>query len=158
MAGLPMVILMVGKTRAAFVQEGMAFYAKRLQFYHPLELVTVRAEKPEGLTPEQIKDREGARILARLPKSGRIITLEADGQEFTSEGLASWLDHLATAAATPLVFVIGGHLGLAAAVRQAAHYHLSLSRLTLTHELSRVILLEQLYRAATIRAGHPYHI
>ncbi len=158
MAGLAVILLMVGKTRSAFVQAGVAFYAKRLQPYHPLELVTVREEKPEGgLTPEQIKEREGARILARLPKPGRVIALEPTGQEFTSEGLAQWLEHLAQAASTPLIFVIGGHLGLAAGVSQAAHYHLSLSRLTFTHEMSRLILLEQLYRAATIRAGHPYH-
>ncbi|MGQ9922214.1 MAG: 23S rRNA (pseudouridine(1915)-N(3))-methyltransferase RlmH [Desulfobacca sp.] len=159
MGGLPLVLLMVGKTRSAFVQAGLAYYAKRLQPYHPLELVTVREEKPgAGLTPEQIKDREGARILARLPKAGRIIALEATGQEFTSPGLAEWLAYLAEAASSPLIFVIGGHLGLAATVRQAAHYHLSLSRLTFTHEMSRLILVEQLYRAATIRAGHPYHL
>jgi 23S rRNA (pseudouridine1915-N3)-methyltransferase len=155
--GPPLLILMVGKTRAAFIQDGIAYYAKRLAGYHPLELATVREEKPQpGLTPAQIMDREGARLLARLPKTGRLITLEATGREFTSPELARWLGELYTHS-TPLTFIIGGHLGLAPAVSQAAHYRLSLSRLTFTHELSRLILLEQLYRAATIQAGHPYH-
>jgi len=153
----PLIILMVGKTRAAFIQEGMAYYAKRLAGYHPLELITVREEKPgPGKTPAQIKDQEGARLLARLPKTGRIITLETTGREFTSEALAHWLEQQLQTA-SPLTFIIGGHLGLAPAVSRAAHDRFSLSRLTFTHELSRLILLEQLYRAATIRAGHPYH-
>jgi 23S rRNA (pseudouridine1915-N3)-methyltransferase len=152
------VILMVGKTRAAFIQEGMDFYRKRLFFYHQLSLITVREEKPHsGLTPEQIKEREGARLLDQVPKPARVIALEADGKEFTSEGLAHWLAGLGQEAHSPLVFIIGGHLGLSTAVLEVVEYRLSLSRLTFTHELSRLILLEQLYRAATIRAGHPYH-
>jgi 23S rRNA (pseudouridine1915-N3)-methyltransferase len=152
------VILMVGKTRAAFIQEGMDFYRKRLFFYHQLSLITVREEKPHsGLTPEQIKEREGARLLAQVPKPARVIALDADGKEYTSEGLAHWLAGLDQEAHSPLVFIIGGHLGLSTAVLEFVEYRLSLSRLTLTHELSRLILLEQLYRAATIRAGHPYH-
>jgi 23S rRNA (pseudouridine1915-N3)-methyltransferase len=156
---VPLVVVMVGKTRATFIQEGMSFYAKRLRLYHPLDLITVREEKPGGgMSPAQILAREGARILAHLPKTGRIITLEPTGREVTSEGLAQWLEHLSQTAGGPLVFLIGGHLGLAPAVSQAAHDRLSLSRLTFTHEMTRLILLEQLYRAATIRAGHPYHL
>jgi 23S rRNA (pseudouridine1915-N3)-methyltransferase len=152
------VILMVGKTRAAFIQEGMDFYRRRLFFYHQLSLITVREEKPHsGLTPEQIKEREGARLLAQVPKPARVIALDADGKEYTSEGLAHWLAGLDQEAHSPLVFIIGGHLGLSTAVLEVVEYRLSLSRLTLTHELSRLILLEQLYRTATIRAGHPYH-
>ena len=155
---MQLVILMVGKTRAAFIQEGLDFYRKRLLFYHQLSLITVREDKPQsGLTPEQIKEKEGARLLARLPKPARVIALEPGGKEFTSEGLARWLAGLEQEAHIPFVFVIGGHLGLSPAVLQAAEHRLSLSRFTFTHELSRLILLEQLYRAATIRAGHPYH-
>ncbi len=154
----PLVILMVGKTRAEFIAAGMAYYAQRLRVYHPLELITVREEKPpRGLAAEQIKEREAARLLERLPKPSRVIACEAGGREFTSEELAHWLAELSQTAITPLVFLIGGHLGLAPRLSQAAHYRLSLSRLTFTHEMSRLILLEQLYRAATIRAGHPYH-
>jgi 23S rRNA (pseudouridine1915-N3)-methyltransferase len=155
---MQLVILMVGKTRASFIQEGMTFYRDRLKFYGSIDLLTVREEKPHsGLTPEQIKVKEGERLLTRVPKPGRVIVLEAGGQEFTSEGLAHWLTGLEREAHRPLVFIIGGHLGLSPAVLNAAENRLSLSRFTFTHELSRLILLEQLYRAATIRAGHPYH-
>lgn len=158
MAGVPIILLMVGKTRSAFLQEGLAFYAKRLQFYHSLEVITVREEKPQPrLSAAQIVAREGDRLLARLPRPSRVITLESQGEEFTSVNLARWLANLFQAGSSPLVFIIGGHLGLAPAVSQAADHHLALSRLTFTHEMSRLILLEQLYRAATIQAGHPYH-
>lgn len=153
-----LLILVVGKTRSGFIQAGQDFYLKRLRLYHQVEMATVREEKPQrGLSLEQIKEREGGRLLARLPHPARLVALEAGGREFSSRDLAHWLDELAQQASTPLVFVIGGHLGLAPAVVQAAHFRLSLSRLTFTHELSRLILLEQLYRAATINAGHPYH-
>ena len=152
------IILMVGKTRAAFIQEGIEFYRARLKFYASLELLTVREEKPHsGLTREQITEKEGERLLARVPKSTRVVVLEAGGKEFTSEGLALWLAALEQEGKSPVVFIIGGHLGLSPAVLGAADYRLSLSRFTFTHELSRLILLEQLYRAATIKAGHPYH-
>jgi 23S rRNA (pseudouridine1915-N3)-methyltransferase len=158
MAIMQLIILMVGKTRAAFIQDGLDFFRKRLLFYHQLSLVTVREEKPQsGLTPEQIKDREGVRLLARIPKPARVIALEGGGKEFTSEGLAHWLAGMEQEAHAPVVFVIGGHLGLSPKVLQVVGHRLSLSRFTFTHELSRLILLEQLYRAATINAGHPYH-
>jgi len=156
---LQIVILMVGKTRTGFIQEGMALYQKRLRPYLKLSLVTVREEKPYvSLSPDQIREREGRRLLAKIPRPARMITLETEGQLLSSAALAQWLTNREQDSAAPLVFVIGGHLGLAPAVVAAADYRLSLSRLTFTHELSRLILLEQLYRAMTIRAGHPYHL
>ena len=153
-----LIILMVGKTRAAFIQKGLEFYGERLKFYGSLELLTVREEKPHsGLTREQVMEKEGERLLARVPKSARVMVLDRGGKEFTSEGLARWLTGLEQENKSPVVFIIGGHLGLSPAVLQAADQRLSLSRFTFTHELSRLILLEQLYRAATIKAGHPYH-
>lgn len=135
----------------------MDYYLRRLRRYQPTTLVTVREEKPRpGLTPEQILTKEGERLLAQIPRPAQIITLEVGGREYSSPALAAWLTRLQQRH-QPLVFIIGGHLGLAPAVLAAAHHRLSLSRLTLTHELSRLLLLEQLYRAATIQAGHPYH-
>ena len=105
-------ILMVGKTRATFIQDGMEFYRKRLLFYHQVSLITVREEKPHsGLTTEQIIEKEGERLLARITKPARVIALEAGGKEYTSEGLADWLAGLDQEAHSPLIFIIGGHLG-----------------------------------------------
>lgn len=155
---MQLIIMMVGKTRRDFIQAGMDFYYKRLSGYYRVSLITVREEKPApGLSAAQIMAREGARLLARRPQPGRFIALDAGGQEFSSAGLSDWLTTLEQEASTPLAFIIGGHLGLSPEVLEICPRRLALSRLTFTHELSRLLLLEQLYRAATIRAGHPYH-
>ncbi len=155
---LQVTILMVGKTREGFIREGLAFYRRRLSPFMKLAVQEVRAEKEAaGLTPETIKAREGERLLAQLPPRAYATALDPRGQEFTSEDFAAWLGDRELEA-RPLAFLLGGHLGLGETVLTAVHARLSLSRLTLTHELARLVLLEQLYRAATIRAGHPYHV
>jgi len=85
------------------------------------------------------------------------VALDPQGKEFTSEEFAAWLSRRGEEA-RPLTFLLGGHLGLDEAVLSAANERVALSRLTLTHELTRLVLLEQLYRALTIKAGHPYHV
>jgi len=155
---LRVTILMVGKTRESFIQEGLAFYVKRLQPFLRLTLKSVRAEKEgAGLPPETLKAREGERLRAQIPPRALVTALTPQGREFTSEEFAAWLTRREREA-RPLTFLIGGHWGLADGVIANAHQRLSLSRFTLTHELSRLVLLEQLYRAMTIRGGHPYHV
>jgi 23S rRNA (pseudouridine1915-N3)-methyltransferase len=151
-------ILMVGKTKEAFIQDGLAFYQKRLQPYLKLSLKNVRAEKEEAnLSAETIKAREGERLRAAIPPKSYIVALDPRGKEFSTEEFSAWLTSREEDA-RPLAFLIGGHLGLDAATVDRAQERLALSRLTLTHELSRLVLLEQLYRAMTIKAGHPYHV
>jgi 23S rRNA (pseudouridine1915-N3)-methyltransferase len=155
---LHVTILMVGKTREAFIQEGLAFYAKRLQPFLNLTLTRVREEKEAaGVTPEVIQAREGQRLRAQIPPRAFVAALTPEGREFTSEEFAAWLTRQELAS-RPLAFLLGGHWGLDPETLAAAHERLSLSRLTLTHELSRLVLLEQLYRAMTIKTGHPYHV
>ncbi len=155
---LQVYILMVGKTREGFIQEGLDFYQKRLKPYLKLTLKSVRQEKEgENLPAEIIKSREGERLLAQIPPRSYVVALDPKGKEFTSEAFAVWLTKREQDS-RPLTFLLGGHLGLDAAVLAQAHENLTLSRLTLTHELSRLILLEQLYRAMTIITGHPYHV
>jgi 23S rRNA (pseudouridine1915-N3)-methyltransferase len=155
---LQVAIIMVGKTREAFIQEGLAFYQKRLQPFLKLSLKSVRAEKEEGkLPPETIKAREGERLRAAIPAKTYVVALDPQGKELTSEEFAAWLT-IREEESRPLTFLIGGHLGLDAATLNQAHERLALSRFTLTHELSRLVLLEQLYRALTIKTGHPYHV
>jgi 23S rRNA (pseudouridine1915-N3)-methyltransferase len=155
---LHVTILMVGKTRESFIQEGLALYVKRLQPFLRLTLKSVRAEKEaSGLAPETLKAREGQRLRAQIPPRAFVTALTPQGREFTSEEFAAWLTRRELEA-RPLTFLIGGHLGLDPETLAAATERLSLSRLTLTHELSRLVLLEQLYRAMTIKTGHPYHV
>ncbi len=155
---LQIIVLLVGKTREEFIKEGLDFYQKRLKPYLKLTLKSVREER-EGtnLPAELIKSREGERLLAQITPRSYVVALDPKGKEFTSEAFAVWLNKREQDS-RPLTFLLGGHLGLDHAVLSQAHETLSLSRLTLTHELSRLILLEQLYRAMTIITGHPYHV
>jgi 23S rRNA (pseudouridine1915-N3)-methyltransferase len=155
---LHVTILMVGKTRESFIQEGLAFYEKRLQPFLHLTLKSVREEKEAaGLTAAAVKLREGERLRAKIPPRAYVIALTPQGREFTSEKFAAWLTRRELES-RPLTFLIGGHQGLDPGTLAAAAERLALSRLTLTHELSRLVLLEQLYRAMTIKTGHPYHV
>ncbi len=155
---LQITILMVGKTRKRFIQDGLDFYAKRLQPLLQLGLKSVREEKERsGLTPEALKAKEGERLLAQAPAKSYLAVLDPKGKESTTEEFATWLGKQEEAA-RPLTFLIGGHWGLSEALLAAADERLALSRLTVTHELARLILLEQLYRAMTIKIGHPYHV
>jgi 23S rRNA (pseudouridine1915-N3)-methyltransferase len=155
---LAVTVLMVGKTREKFIQDGLAFYVKRLQPFLHLTLTRVRAEKETtGVTPEAFMAREGERLRAQIPPRAWVVALTPRGRQYTSEAFAAWLIQREQAS-RPLAFLIGGHLGLDPATLAAAQEQLSLSPLTLTHELSRLVLLEQLYRAMTIKTGHPYHV
>ncbi len=155
---LQITILMVGKTREAFVKEGLDFYAKRLRPFFKLSMKSVGEER-EGkkLSADLIKGREGERLIAAIPPRAFVAALDPRGKEFTTEAFAAWLARREEEA-RPLTFLLGGHLGLDEATLASAHARLALSRLTLTHELARLVLLEQLYRAKTILIGHPYHV
>jgi len=155
---LHVTILMVGKTRESFIREGLSFYERRLQPFLHLTLKSVREEKEAGgLAAAAVKVREGERLRALIPPRANVIALTPQGREFTSEEFAVWLTRRELES-RPLTFLIGGHLGLDPGTLAAAAERLALARLTLTHELSRLVLLEQLYRAMTIKTGHPYHV
>ncbi|MGI6128513.1 MAG: 23S rRNA (pseudouridine(1915)-N(3))-methyltransferase RlmH [bacterium] len=154
-------ILTLGKTRTNFIAAGNREYLKRLQPYARTELVILPAAKvPARLstaTINAIKDQEAQIILAAMKPSEYLIALSEEGQQFTSVKLASQLEKLAAQGHSRLALAIGGTLGLSPVVLQRAGLVLSLSRLTFTHELARLILLEQLYRACKINANEPYH-
>jgi len=155
---LRILILMVGKTREPFIQAGVDFYGKRLQPWMHLTLKSVREEKEgKNIAADLIKSREGERLRAALPPRAYVAALDPRGREYTTEEFAAWLARREEEG-RPLVFLLGGHLGLDEATLAAAQERLALSRLTLTHELARLVLLEQLYRAKTILTGHPYHV
>lgn len=154
-------IVCVGKIKESFYREAVAEYAKRLSRYCRLEIIEVADEKtPEGASlqmEEQIRDKEGRRILERLQEDAFICTLEIGGKKLSSEGLAQWMEKLTVGGTSHIMFVIGGSLGLHESVSRRADLALSFSEMTFPHQLMRVILTEQIYRAFRIIHGEPYH-
>ncbi len=154
-------ILAVGKVKESFYREALSEYQKRLSRYCHLEIVEVVdesvLEKASPAEEELIKEREAKRILKRLRENSFVITLEITGKKLDSEKFAKKLEDLALAGKSQLVFVIGGSLGLHASVSARADLKLSFSDLTFPHQLMRVILAEQIYRAFRIISGSPYH-
>ncbi|MBM7541298.1 23S rRNA (pseudouridine(1915)-N(3))-methyltransferase RlmH [Amphibacillus cookii] len=154
-------IISVGKLKEKYLRQGIEEYAKRLRAYANLNLVEVADEKaPESLSPaqmEEIKNKEGDRILAKMAKDTYVITLEIKGKQLSSEQLANQFDQLATHGKSKVAFVIGGSLGLSEAVMKRSDFALSFSKMTLPHQLMRLVLLEQVYREFRINRGEPYH-
>ncbi|MDI6871804.1 MAG: 23S rRNA (pseudouridine(1915)-N(3))-methyltransferase RlmH [Bacillota bacterium] len=156
-------IVAVGTLREPHWRAAAREYLKRLQPYARVEVVEVKEEPlPEmGMAAEEAaaRRREGERILTALAKPPRahVIALDVHGQELSSEELAEYLAKLSLEGQSSVAFVIGGASGLAPEVLTAADFRFSLSRLTLPHQLARVVLLEQLYRAFKIIRREPYH-
>jgi 23S rRNA (pseudouridine1915-N3)-methyltransferase len=155
------VIVCVGKLKEAHFRDGVAEYAKRLAKYCDFEIVEVADEKiPEHASAAEaakVLETEGRAILARIPKNAHVISLAVEGAETTSPGLAELIAGLGSYEASKICFVIGGSLGLADAVKRASDRVLSFSRLTFPHQLMRLMLAEQLYRAFTILNRQIYH-
>ena len=154
-------VISVGKLKEKYLKEGIEEYSKRLSAYCKLHLVEVSDEKaPEEMSAaemEQVKRKEGERILAQIKQDQVVIALAIEGQMWTSEKLSSELDKLALHGKSQVAFVIGGSLGLADAVLKRADVLLSFSKMTFPHQLVRLVLLEQVYRAFRISRGEPYH-
>jgi 23S rRNA (pseudouridine1915-N3)-methyltransferase len=149
-----LVILVVGRLRPA-MREAADDYLRRLRRYIGTREVEVREASREPTIPAQ-RDAEAARLAERMPAGSRLVALAREGQGWTSAELARRIDEWRLAA-RPVTFVLGGSHGLAPALLQQAELRWSLGPLTLPHELARVVLLEQLYRAFTILRGEPYH-
>lgn len=154
-------IVSVGKLKEKYLKQGIDEYVKRLSGYAKVELIEVPDEKvPENLSEQesqQIKEKEGERILAKISDDTYVIALAIEGKMKSSEELAKSLDKLATYGRSKIAFVIGGSLGLSKSVMQRANEALSFSKMTFPHQLVRLLLLEQIYRAFRINRGEPYH-
>lgn len=151
-------IIVVDRTRSPFLKEGESFYLKRLSKYSQVAWEEVKPVKiRKGRTTEDVLNAEGAVIARRVAPVDYLVSLDRSGRQYDSEGLAQWLQDLSIEAKGWVCFAIGGPLGLSKPLLERADTILSLSRLTLTHEMSRLILLEQLYRAFTIMQGEKYH-
>lgn len=154
-------IIAVGKVKEKYLTSGISEYLKRLTPYAKITLTEIKEEQaPENLSPaemEQVKNREGERILAAIKPDATVVALAIEGKNLSSEELAKQLDDYATYGKSNVAFIIGGSLGLADSVLKRADLKLSFSRMTFPHQLMRLILVEQIYRAYKINRGEPYH-
>ncbi len=154
-------IISVGRIKEKFYTDAIAEYAKRLTKYCKLEQIEVPDEKaPENLSDKealQIKDKEGDRILAKVPDGAYVICLAIEGKNLSSEELADKIGQLGVNGDSHIVFIIGGSLGLSTKVLSRADFKLSFSRMTFPHQLMKVVLVEQVYRAYRINMNHAYH-
>ena len=154
-------VVCVGKLKEKYLVEAIKEYTKRLGRYCKLNIVELSDEKtPDNASEKEelmIKDKEGEKILSQIKDGAYVIALALDGKMISSEELASFVADCGVKGNSHLVFVIGGSLGLSEAVLKRANYKLCFSKMTFPHQLFRVMLLEQIYRAYRINNGEPYH-
>ena len=150
--------MLVGATDKKYLLEGIEDYRKRLIHYLPFEIKVIADIKDsKNLSADQQKEREGKAILDLVSTGDELVLLDVEGAEFSSSGLASWIEKRMLAGTRQLIFVVGGPYGFSEAVYKRADSKMSLSRLTFPHQLVRLLFIEQLYRAMTIIKGEPYH-
>lgn len=151
-------LLFIGKTKEPYLAAAIDDFRKRLGHYVRLEIKTLKEKHGRGRTGDrQIRDMEGDILLQAKSASSLLVALDVSGKQVSSEGLSAKLSRWENQGRQAVTFVIGGPLGLADKVLATADFVLSLSKMTFTHDMSRFILLEQLYRAYTIKAGEKYH-
>lgn len=148
-----MTLVAVGRMKAGAARDLYELYARRLRW----PLVVKEVEERRALPPEALKEQEGALLLAAVPRGARVIALDESGKELTSRDFAVLLGRWQDESVQEVAFVIGGADGLSKPVQAAADVILSLGRMTWPHMLVRGMLAEQLFRAESILAGHPYH-
>lgn len=153
---MQLTLITVGKCKNAGFQQAAQDYIKRLGYYASLQEIQIKEEKAAGNNKEVV-NKESLRLLQAVPQNAIIIGLDPTGKHCTSEQLAQTLSDMAIRSQSRVAFLIGGAFGLSSEVQKRAHWCLSLSQMTFPHEMARVILLEQLYRAFTIIRGEQYH-
>ena len=151
-----LVVAVVGKARNPALGEAIRDYETRAARYWPLDVHEVREERATGSSIERVKEKEGARLAERIPEKAHMIACDQGGKALDSKQFADFLQR-ARQDDRDLAFVIGGAFGLTADVAARASTRLSLAPWTLPHEIARLVLAEQLYRAGTIVRGEPYH-
>jgi 23S rRNA (pseudouridine1915-N3)-methyltransferase len=148
----------VGKTHESYVKEGVEMFTKRISNYFPVRWQIIPMPKNAGMMSEMdLKIKEGEMILDFLKKEDHLVVLDERGKQFNSEGLAAFLQQRANASEKNLVFLIGGAFGLSDDVLKRADHTWSLSQLVFPHQLVRLILAEQVYRACSILRNEKYH-
>lgn len=149
-------IIFLGKTKGSFLAEGISEYLKRLNHYTSVNIKTVKSKKVQG-SDDFIKEKEGNLLFSNINPSSYIVALDAHGKQFSSSDFSSQIDRWEHSGIKYLTFVIGGPLGFTREILKKANMQISLSKMTFTHDMVRLFLLEQIYRAYTIKAGEKYH-
>lgn len=150
------VLAVVGRPRDASLANAIEEYERRAARYWPLRAVEVREESARHVPEALVRDRESGRLLEAVPSAAYVVACDVGGRAMSSADFAGWMQQQREAA-RDVAFLIGGAYGLADAVRERAGLRLALAPWTLPHELARLVLAEQLYRAGTIIRGEPYH-
>ncbi len=154
-------IIAVGKLKEKYLKDGIAEYGKRMSRFAKFEIVELADEKiPDNASVaqnQQIMEKEGERILAKISERDYVIVLAIEGKQLSSEAFSQIIADATLRGYSDIVFVIGGSLGLADKVKKRANLRLSFGLLTLPHQLMRLVLSEQIYRAFMIQQGSPYH-
>lgn len=152
------ILLTIGKTDAAYLQTGIKDYVSRLCHYVPFEMnMLPDVKNVKNMSEEQQKQAEGKLILQNVEPSDQLILLDEGGKQFTSREFANYFVKMSASGAKRLIFVIGGPYGFSSEVYARANGKVSLSPMTFSHQMVRLIFVEQLYRAQTIIKGEPYH-
>jgi len=147
----------LGKTRDSFIDQGIKEYSSRLKHYTALNVSILKVKRKQSWTEEQERKEEGRVLLGSLPSATLRVVLDSSGKQVSSEGLADLISRWEQEGRKQAAFLIGGPTGHSSEVLAGADLVLSFSRMTFTHDMIRLFLLEQLYRAYTIKAGEKYH-
>ena len=155
---MKVILLTVGKTNEINFINSISDYQKRLKFYIPFELIELpELRNTKSLSEEQQKQREGEMLLQAIDAADDVVLLDDKGSEYTSMQFSAFMQRKMAGGSKRIVFVVGGPYGFSPAVYSRANGKISLSRMTFSHQMVRLIFVEQLYRAMTILRGEPYH-
>ena len=154
-------VVCIGKLKDAYLRDGVAEFVKRMRPYGGITITELNeskiGDKPSDADRKQVVDEEGERLLKAVPKNAYTVLLDVYGKTMSSEELAKTITKLEVDGVSDMAFVIGGAFGVSEALRQSVNYKLSFSPMTFTHQMVRLLLVEQIYRASKINRNEPYH-
>jgi 23S rRNA (pseudouridine1915-N3)-methyltransferase len=158
---LNITIIAIGKLKEQYLRDASAEYQKRLSASCKLNIIELNPEKlsdnPSAKEIENALANEAKSIIAKIPKGAKVYSMCIEGKQRTSEELSAEIDNLAIEGVSNIVFIIGGSFGLSDEVKKLSHFRLSMSKMTFPHQIARIMLLEQIYRAMQISLGTKYH-
>jgi 23S rRNA (pseudouridine1915-N3)-methyltransferase len=148
----------IGKTDSKYIVEGLNDYSKRIGYFLDFSVIDIpELKQKKNFSPDMIKQKEGELLIRYLSKTDILVLLDEKGTEYKSREFSDWLNKIFSQGNKQVSFVTGGAYGFSEDIFKRAHYKISLSKLTFTHQLVRLVFVEQLYRACTIIKGIPYH-